>query len=193
LSAMDDENDLDFTQPAKQPPPKPTPEEAASAKKEAVTGSPELQRSGAYVAIRRRSTERIPPRSGSQYSLLVIEDDPVLIGLLKEILALASFEVRTASTRAEINSQVNSVALPDLILLDISLPDTDGMQILGRLRGHPKYKHMPVIMMTGRASPEDVEKGLAAGADGYVTKPFRMSALVTAVHTVLGNRKEGGD
>jgi two-component system, OmpR family, response regulator len=190
LSTTSDENDLDFTQPSRQPLPTITPEEAASARSEAVTGTPELQKSGAYVAIRRRTRERIPPRSGSQYSLLVIEDDPVLIGLLKEILALASFEVRTASNRSEINKQVNSVAPPDLILLDIELPDTDGMQILGRLRGHPKYKTMPVIMMTGRASPSDVEAGLAAGADGYVTKPFRMSALVAAVHTVLGNRKE---
>jgi two-component system, OmpR family, response regulator len=188
LSNSDNENDLDFTQPATLP--KPTPEQAASAKKEAATGSPELQKSGAYVAIRRRSTQRIPPRSGTQYSLLVIEDDQVLIGLLKEILALASFEVRTASNRAEINAQVNSVAPPDLILLDIKLPDTDGMQILARLRGHPKYRDMPVIMMTGRGTPADVEAGLAAGADGYVTKPFRMSALVAAVHTVLGNRKE---
>ena len=190
MSKTDDENDLDFTQPAAKPPPKPTPEQAASAKKEAATGSPELQKSGAYVAIRRRSTQRIAPRSGTQYSLLVIEDDQVLVGLLKEILALASFEVRTASNRAEINAQVNSVAPPDLILLDIKLPDTDGMQILSRLRGHPKYRDMPVIMMTGRGTPADVEAGLAAGADGYVTKPFRMSALVAAVHTVLGNRKE---
>lgn len=191
MSATGGGNDLDFTQPGTQPLPKPTPEQAASAKQEAASGSPELQKSGAYVAIRRRSTKRIAPRTGTQYSLLVIEDDPVLIGLLKEILALASFEVRTASTRGEINAQVNSVAPPDLILLDIELPDTDGLAILERLRGHPKYKNMPVIMMTGRASPADVEAGLAAGADGYVTKPFRMSALVAAVHTVLGNRKEG--
>jgi DNA-binding response OmpR family regulator len=72
-------------------------------------------------------------------------------------------------------------------LLDIELPDTDGLQVLERLRTHPRLGKLPVIMMTGRAGADDVLAGLAAGADGYVSKPFKMSALVKAVNQVLGN------
>ena len=66
------------------------------------------------------------------------------------------------------------------------LPDADGLQILARLRAHPRFARMPVIMMTGKAESSDVKAGLAAGADGYVSKPFKMSALVAAVNLVLG-------
>jgi len=66
------------------------------------------------------------------------------------------------------------------------LPDADGLQVLGRIRMHPSLAELPVIMMTGKVEPEDVLAGLAAGADGYVTKPFKLSALVNAVSVVLG-------
>ena len=72
------------------------------------------------------------------------------------------------------------------MLLDIVLPDADGLQVLGRIRVHPRLSELPVIMMTGKVAPEDVLAGLAAGADGYVTKPFKVSALVSAVNVVLG-------
>jgi DNA-binding response OmpR family regulator len=75
----------------------------------------------------------------------------------------------------------------DLVLLDVVLPDADGMQILRQLRGHPRFARLPVIMMTGKSAAEDVLQGLAAGADGYVTKPFKVSAMVGAVNIVLGN------
>jgi DNA-binding response OmpR family regulator len=60
------------------------------------------------------------------------------------------------------------------------------MQILARLKAHPKFARMPVVMMTGRAEAADVKAGLAAGADGYIGKPFKMSALMAAVNIVLG-------
>ena len=128
----------------------------------------------------------MPPRNGERHSLLVVEDDPDLSNLLAEIFSVAGFEVRRAANRAQINAEINKPVLPDLILLDIVLPDADGLQILARLRAHPRFARMPVIMMTGKAESSDVKAGLAAGADGYVSKPFRMSALVAAVNLVLG-------
>jgi CheY-like chemotaxis protein len=181
-----DDLDLDFTKPARIQPPAPTPQQLESAHKEAASGGAELQKSGYYIAIARRAAAKIPPRNGERYSLLVVEDDPDLSSLLGEIFSVAGFEVRRAANRAQINAEVNRTMLPDLILLDIVLPDADGLQILSRLRAHPKFARMPVIMMTGKAEPSDVKAGLAAGADGYVSKPFKMSALVAAVNLVLG-------
>ena len=68
----------------------------------------------------------------------------------------------------------------------MTLPDADGLQILYRLRSHARLSGLPVIMMTGKSTAQDVSDGLAAGADGYVTKPFKMSGLVKAVGLVLG-------
>jgi CheY-like chemotaxis protein len=183
---MSAQDDLDFTQPAPAQPRAPTPEQLDLAQKEATGGGAQLREAGFYVAIARRAAAKIPPRNGERYCLLVIEDDPDLSSLLLEILTVAGFEVRRAANRAQINTEVNRPVLPDLILLDIVLPDADGLQILSRLRGHPKFARMPVILMTGKADAADVKVGLAAGADGYVSKPFKMSALVAAVNVVLG-------
>jgi len=180
------DDDLDFTKPAAVQPAAPTPQQLETAQREAASGGAELRKAGFYVALARRASTRIPPRNGERHALLVVEDDPDLSNLLAEIFSVAGFEVRRAANRAQINAEVNRPILPDLILLDIVLPDADGLQILARLRAHPKFARMPVIMMTGRAEASDVRAGLAAGADGYVGKPFKMSALVAAVNLVLG-------
>ena len=179
-------DDLDFTRPAAVRIPVPTSQQLETAQKEAAVGGAELRKAGYYVAIARRSATKVPPRNGERHALLMVEDDPDLSNLLAEIFSVAGFEVRCAANRAQINAEVNKPILPDLILLDIVLPDADGLQILARLRAHPKFARMPVIMMTGRTEAADVKAGLEAGADGYVGKPFRMSALRAAVNLVLG-------
>jgi CheY-like chemotaxis protein len=185
MSAEDDE--LDFTRPAAKPAPAPSPEKVASARKEASTGGPELAKTGFYVAMARHSSGgRIAPRSGERHVIFVVEDDMDLLKLVGEVLAKAGFLTRFARNRAEINAEFNKTPLPDLVLLDVSLPDADGFQILERIRHHGKLSKLPVIMMTGKSEVTDVARGLTAGADGYVTKPFRISALVSAVQTVLG-------
>ena len=92
----------------------------------------------------------------------------------------------TRGMAAFVERVTGSLASGDLLLLDIMMPGADGLQILARLRAHPKFARLPVIMMTGKADPADVKAGLAAGADGYVGKPFKMSALMAAVNLVLG-------
>jgi CheY-like chemotaxis protein len=180
-----DEDDLDFTSPKKAAPP-PPPEKVASAKKEASTGTPQLAKTGFYVAMARNAGTRVPPRNGQRHSIFVIEDDKSLADLVGEVLAKSGFLTKFAKSRAEINAEFNKPPLPDLVLLDVTLPDADGFQILERIRGNPKIKNLPVIMMTGRSEVTDVARGLSLGADGYVTKPFRISGLVQAVNTVLG-------
>ena len=179
--------DLDFTQLQSEPAPAPSLQKIENARLEAITGNAELQQSGFFVAMGRRSSVKIAPRDGTErHTLLVVEDDKTLCKLLTEILGTAGFTVRVASNRAQINSEVNRSPLPDLMLLDVQLPDADGLKVLAKLRSHPKFAELPVIMMTGRSGAADVMQGLAAGADGYVTKPFKMSAMVGVVNSALG-------
>ncbi|MBL0143498.1 MAG: response regulator [Betaproteobacteria bacterium] len=181
------EDELDFTPSSAAPMPQPAPERVQQARQEAREGTPQLQNSGFYVSIARRSEVRIPPRNGSKYVILVVEDDGDLAQLLIDIFMLAGFEVHWASNRAEINAEINRKPTVDLILMDIMLPDANGLQVLQRIRTHPKLEKLPVIMMTGKSEASDVAAGLSAGADGYVSKPFKMSGLVKAVNLVLGN------
>jgi CheY-like chemotaxis protein len=180
------EADLDFTHQAAEPPPPPTPEKVAQAQAEAPQVAPQLEHSGFYVSIARHAEHLVPPRNGTQYVILVVEDDGDLAQLIFDIFMTAGYELRWASDRAEINREMKRAAEIDLVLLDIVLPDANGLQVLSRIRQHPTLKAMPVILMTGKSSTEDVLAGLSAGADGYVSKPFQISGLMKAVKQVLG-------
>ena len=179
-------DELDFTHEPAVPAPPPPPEEVVRARTEAREGIPQLEHSGFMVSIARRSPVVIPPNNGQKYALLVVEDDPDLAQLVIDIFMTAGFEMHWASNKAEINQQMNRRPFVDLVLMDIELPDTNGLQVLRRIRSHPRLAKLPVIMMTGRSSADDVAAGLTAGADGYVSKPFMMSGLVKAVKQVLG-------
>jgi CheY-like chemotaxis protein len=178
-------DDLDFTKPGGGKPP--APEKLAEARKEAGISTPRLAKSGFYVAMARHAQGGpVMPHEGPRHTILVIEDDPTLLKLVVEVLNTAGFKTRTARNRAEINAEINKSPLPDLLLLDVTLPDADGFQILERVRAAPKLAKMPVIMMTARSDVADISHGLALNADGYVTKPFKINALISAVGTVLG-------
>ena len=182
---MSADDDLDFTKPSPPAPP-PPPEKLASARQESSKAQPQLAKSGFYVAMARNSAGRVQPRDGVRHNILVVEDDVTLLKLVGEVLAAAKFATRFARNRTEINAEFNKPPLPDLVLLDVRLPDADGFNILEKVRGNQKLVKMPVIMMTGRAEPADIARGLSLGADGYVTKPFKISGLISAINTVLG-------
>ena len=174
--------DLDFTKPAAPP----AQEALASAKEEATRGTPQLDRTGYYISKARLSGGKVVPRNGLRHGIFIIEDDGDMARLVGEVLAAAGFLTRFARNRTEINAEFNRPPLPDLVLLDVALPDADGFAILEKIRRHPKIARVPVIMMTGRSDPTDIARGLAMGADGYITKPFKVAGLVEAVNTVLG-------
>ena len=183
---MSKDSELDFTR-LTEPAPPPSPGKVARAREEASTGGPQLAKTGFYVAMARHaSSGPARPNAGERHTILVVEDDQALSTLVGEVMSTAGFLVRAARNRAEVNAQMNMAPMPDLVLLDVALPDADGFQILERIRAHPKIAKMPVILMTGKSEITDVARGLALSADGYVTKPFRISALVAAVKTVLG-------
>jgi two-component system OmpR family response regulator len=119
--------------------------------------------------------------------LLLVEDEPTLRELLSASLRLAGFEVTTAATGAQALSAVREQA-PDLIVLDVMLPDADGFQVLHQLRAEhpgPGAAPPPVLFLTARDAPEDRISGLRAGGDDYVTKPFNLEELVLRIRAVL--------
>ena len=134
----------------------------------------------------RNRAEPAPPRDGVKHSVLVVEDDADLLKLVGEIMRTAGFAMRFARSLAELRTELANGTPPDLVLLDVQLPDADGFEILEHLRASTRFGAVPVMMMTGRSQAHHVARGLSLGADGYITKPFRMSQLVSAVNAVLG-------
>ena len=157
-----------------------------SADREAVYGAPELERTGYYVSIARQAVKARAPADGGKFIALVIEDDPDMCALIERLLGRDNFTVAACSKREEALARLRQRPSPDVVMLDIHLPDLNGFDLLQKLKTHPQLKPIPVVIVTADARPESVMRGLALGADGYITKPFDHTALVKGVKAVLG-------
>ncbi len=122
--------------------------------------------------------------------VLVVEDDPDIRDLVVFHLEREAFQVRTAKTGAEALKQVRA-APPDLIILDLMLPELDGLEVCRRLRQDPSTASVPVAMLTARGEEVDRIVGLEVGADDYVTKPFSLKELIARVRAVLRRSRPG--
>ena len=116
--------------------------------------------------------------------ILAVDDNEINLKVVKTTLAQAGHEILTATNGVEALEMVESVN-PDLIILDISMPIMDGYEVCRILRGNPKTKNIPVIMLTSYNALEDKIKGFEAGADDYLTKPFQPAELQARVSVVL--------
>jgi two-component system alkaline phosphatase synthesis response regulator PhoP len=114
----------------------------------------------------------------------ILEDDDNIRKLINYSLKSQGFEVQDFALPSAFWSALQTKN-PDLLLLDIMLPEEDGISILKKLRSNPKTSTIPVIMLTAKDSEYDVVTGLDSGADDYVTKPFGMMALVSRIKAVL--------
>lgn len=122
-------------------------------------------------------------------SLLVVEDEQDILNLLAYNLENAGYKVHKAGTGSQGVVKARE-HLPDLILLDLMLPDFDGMEVCRRLRQDPKTQTIPIIMLTAKSGDEDIVHGLEAGANDYVTKPFSPKVLEARIRNVLRARNE---
>jgi two-component system alkaline phosphatase synthesis response regulator PhoP len=122
--------------------------------------------------------------------LLVVEDDPDTASLLAMYFTAHDFEVIVAS-RGEEGLDAARKRLPDLILLDIILPDVDGFTVGARLRASPRTSHIPIIILSEKAALQDRVTGLESGAQDYVTKPFDLEELrLRAQNLVARSQRE---
>jgi two-component system, OmpR family, response regulator len=125
--------------------------------------------------------------SAPEARLLVVEDEPNIRELLSTSLRFAGFEVHTAADGATA-LKLAEVERPDLLVLDVMLPDMDGFAVTRRLRD--QGRRMPVVFLTARDATEDKVTGLTVGGDDYVTKPFSLEEVVARIRAVL--RRTGG-
>ena len=116
--------------------------------------------------------------------ILVVEDDPELIELLKFNLSKAGFQVGVATDGAKALQQVRTHP-PDLVLLDLMLPELDGLAVCEILRRDPATRSVPVIILTAVSSQLGRVAGLGAGANDYITKPFGLRDLLERIQAVL--------
>src|SRR4029079_724904 len=178
MGAASDEFDLDFTvhfanaavqaeklPPAAKDPPPPTapaaavanapaPSKAPAAEKvvldpEFRIGTSKLEAEGFHVAVARRGTAAPDAMGGNK--VMFVEDEPVTNAVMKKVLTTDGFEAHGAFDAAGLGNLLKQHGLPDIILLDIELPDVSGLQILSRIRKHPKMRAIPVVMVTSRA------------------------------------------
>lgn len=153
----------------------------------AIAGSVSaLEQDGYMVRIARRASAARALAQDRKLSVMVVEDEQHLAENMRMVLTLAGFVARVAANREQIVAAFRQPPLPDLVLLDVTLPDTNGFEVLAKMRQHPRLAEVPVIMVTGTATREAVLTGLAGGANGYITKPFQIGVLIKAVKTVLG-------
>jgi two-component system, OmpR family, response regulator len=177
---------LDFFAAGAAPPLVPSASAVSSATSEAGAGVTSLQQQGYYVRIAKRPAALPQLPIDRKPLVVVVEDEPHLAKFLKHFLALEGFDARIAGNRAEIVAAVRLPPRPDLVLLDVMLPDADGFDVLMKMRAHPALTDVPIIMLTAKTTREAVIKGLSHGADGYITKPFQTDVLIKAIKTVFG-------
>lgn len=117
--------------------------------------------------------------------VLVVDDEPNIVMSLEFLMRRAGFEVQVAKNGREALDALDGPP-PDLLLLDVMMPEFDGYEVCERVRARSEWNRTKIIMLTARGRDVERERGLSLGADAYVTKPFSTRDLVEQVKQMLG-------
>ena len=175
-------HDLDFTASLKLP--EMIAEDRKRLAEDTKAAGASLSRKGVYLAADRLKNRAASTKAPAETVVLIVEDDPDQLALAELRVGMARYQVRSAASAQGLLEALQQ-GTPDLLLLDVMLPDGDGFDILANLRKHPAHALLPVILLTVRSEPADIHKGLAFGADGYVTKPYSRDLLADLIRRVL--------
>ena len=116
--------------------------------------------------------------------ILIVEDEESLLKLESILLTSRGYEVVGAADGVAALEQVVS-ARPDLVILDVMLPEIDGFEVCRRIKQNPETARIPVLMLTAKKSDQDCARGMAAGASAYVTKPFKSARIIEIIQDLL--------
>jgi DNA-binding response OmpR family regulator len=118
--------------------------------------------------------------------ILIVDDEENIVISLEFLVEQAGYELRVAKNGEEALAQVASFA-PDLMLLDVMMPKINGFEVCRRVREMPGGQHLKIIMLTAKGREVEITKGLAMGADAYITKPFSTKELMAQVRQMLND------
>ncbi len=176
--------DITFT--GRRPPPLPALADEDNMRLAKTTAVAATQlRSGSFLADERIAN--LPPvaKAPAETVILLVEDDPDQAALGELRLTMAGYQVRSVDRAKALSRALREEARPDLLLLDVMLPDGNGFDILAQLRGVPAFATLPIVLLTVKAELADIRNGLALGADGYITKPYSKNQLAEVIGRVL--------
>jgi DNA-binding response OmpR family regulator len=123
-------------------------------------------------------------------SVLVVEDDPEVRSLVEYTLAKEKFKVQTAESGKQALEILDGM-VPDVITLDLMLPDIHGLECCKKLRADPRFQSVSILMLTALDSLDDIVRGFETGADDYLVKPFQLPELVARIKALLRRRHVG--
>ncbi len=121
----------------------------------------------------------------SNRTIMVVDDNPDIVDILRITLESKGFNVRCAHSGLELFASLKE-QMPDLILLDIMMPQMDGLEVLTRLKEDPSMSFIPVILLSAKALDEDLLRGYKMGAEYYITKPFTPTQVLDGINLILG-------
>lgn len=117
--------------------------------------------------------------------VLLVDDEPNILLSLEFLMQRAGYQVETAAD-GDAALQLIAATPPDLVLLDVNMPKRDGFDVCQTLRANPNWAAVRVIMLTAKGRDVEREKGIALGADDYITKPFSTQDVIDKVQAILG-------
>lgn len=117
--------------------------------------------------------------------VLIVDDEPNIVMSLEFLMRRAGFQVEVARNGGEALAALEGTP-PDLLLLDVMMPEFDGYEVCGRVRQRPEWDRTKIIMLTARGRDAERQRGLSLGADRYVTKPFSTRDLVEQAKELMG-------
>ena len=123
-------------------------------------------------------------RETTMKTVLIIEDNPMNMELATDLLEMAGFRVLSSET-ATAGMRLAKEELPDIILMDIALPDMDGLTATRRIKEDPNLRPIPIVALTAHAMSGDEAKALEAGCDGYITKPIDTRMFAKRIEEIL--------
>ena len=117
--------------------------------------------------------------------ILIVEDNEKNMILVRDVLQFKGYQTLEAATGTE-GLRLAREALPDLVLMDIQLPDIDGITAFLRLRADPVTQKMPVVAVSASAMPDDQQRIIASGFDAYITKPINVKSFIETIEQFIG-------